>query len=155
MAQQALIDPNFQKLVSHIQQLKNESYSKRTNNEAVPWVRPPVAGIIGSLLGGWSGDLQTEGGLKRLHAAFQTDKAEEALTKAFEPNQGNSSDGIALSLQIDYAAQAERAYRARVYQPFHRALAHFAAREKGHGQQTGALHGSTIDYINLIIKQGG
>lgn len=147
MAQQALIDPNFQKLITHLQGIKNGAYSKRTTNEAVEWVRPP--------LDGWSGDLQTEGGLKQLHEAFQTDKAEDALIKSFEPDNGNSSDGIALSLQIDYAAQAERAYRARVYQPFHRSLAHLAAREKGHGQQTGALHGTTIDYINLIIKQGG
>ena len=147
MAQQALIDPNFQKLISHLQEIKNGAYAKRTTNEAVEWVRPPLED--------WSGDLQTEGGLKQLHSAFQTDTAEEALIKSFEPDNGNSSDGIALSLQIDYAAQAERAYRARVYQPFHRSLAHFSAREKGHGQQTGALHGSTIDYINLIIKQGG
>lgn len=153
MAQQALIDPNFQKLVGHIQQLKKQAYSSRTTNNSVPWLRPPINNsFFGS---GWSGDLQTEAGLKQLHDAFQTDKAEEALIKAFEPNKGNSSDGIALSLQIDYAAQAERAYRARVYQPFHRSLAHLAAREKGHGQQTGALYGSTIDYINLIIKQGG
>lgn len=153
MAQQALIDPNFQKIVSHLQNLKNQAYGKRTTNDAVPWLRPPLkSGFFSS---GWSGDLQTEAGLKQLHDAFQTEKAEEALTKSFEPDQGNSSDGIALSLQIDYAAQAERAFRARVYQPFHRSLAHLAAREKGHGQQTGALHGATIDYINLIIKQGG
>lgn len=142
----AVLDSNINKLIGKLKSDKEESYEKRTNNDAVAWLRPE--------LGDWDGSIQTESDLKSIHKAFNTDEAEEALIKAFEPDGGNSSDGISLSLQIDYAAQAERAFRARVAQPFHRALAHYATREKGHGQEKGALNGALIEYINLIISQG-
>lgn len=146
MAQAAILDANLDALISHFKQLNEQAYGKRTNNEGVEWFRPEI--------GEWDGDLQTEEGLKGIHKAFNTDEAEEALIEAFKPESGNSSDGIALSLQIDYAAQAERAYRARVSQTFPRSLAHYSAREKGHGQDKGALKGALIEYINLIISQG-
>lgn len=146
MAQAAVLDENLDALISHFKQLNEQAYEKRTNNEGVEWFRPEI--------GDWDGDLQTEEGLKGIHKAFNTDEAEEALIDAFKPEGGNSSDGIALSLQIDYAAQAERAFRARVSQSFPRALAHYSAREKGHGQDKGALKGALIEYINLIISQG-
>lgn len=145
MAQQGVLDTNFQNMITHFQSIKQSAYAQRTTNGPVPWFRPPLSK--------WNGDLQTEQGLIGLHKAFETRQAERAFIRAFRPNQGNSSDGISLSLQIEYAAQAERAYRARVYQPFHRAIAHYAAREKGHGQPSGAL-GIAIDYVNSVIQEG-
>jgi hypothetical protein len=76
-------------------------------------------------LEGWDGDLQTEEGLITIH-----------------------------DVQIDYAAQAERAFRARTTQTFPRALAHLSTREKGHGQDTGAFTGQALNYFTAIIKQG-
>jgi hypothetical protein len=147
MPQKGLVDPNLDALIRHIANIKKEAFEKRTNNEAVPWSRPPLEE--------WDGDLQTEGALIDMHKAFNTDKAEEALIEAFTPGDaGNSSDGIVLSLQIDYAAQAERAFRARNTQTFPRALAHYSTREKGHGQDNGALIGQALDYFTHIIKQG-
>ncbi len=143
MAQQGILDANLQKLVYHFQGVKKAAAENRPLNEAVPWFRPPT--------GKWKGDLQTESGLVDLHRAFETKQAEKALIKAFRPEQGNSSDGISLSLQIDYAAQAERAYRARVYQPFHRAIAHLTAREKGHG---GGQLSAILGYANTINQEG-
>jgi hypothetical protein len=150
------VDPNLQKLVEHLTAKKKESSELRTTNGAVPWMRPPLlASGSGS---GWDGDLQTEQGLIDLHEAFNTDEAEEKLAEAFDPDPttdpGNSSDGIVLTLMIDYAAQAERALRAR-HQTFPRAIAHYANREKGHGRDNGPLMGASSGYFTSIIKQGG
>ena len=35
------VDPNLQKFVDHFKTLCEQAYQKRTNNEAVPWFRPP------------------------------------------------------------------------------------------------------------------
>lgn len=103
----------------------------------------------------WEGGLQTEEDLINIHSAFETDTAEEKLIEAFNPkDSGNSSDGILLPLQIDYMAQAERAYRSRATHTFPRTLAHLSTREKGHGQQTGVFLGQALDYFVLILKQG-
>ena len=147
MPQKGIVDPNLEALIQHIAKKKAEAFEKRTKNDAVPWSRPP--------LDEWDGDLQSEQALIDIHRSFNTDKAEKALTEAFTPGDpGNSSDGIVLSLQIDYAAQAERAFRARNTQTFPRALAHYSTREKGHGQDNGALIGQALDYFTHILKQG-
>lgn len=147
MAQKGLIDPNLEKILRHFATTKQQNYPKRTNNQAVPWFRPPLEG--------WDGDLQTEEALITIHDTFNTDDAEEALLKAYRTEDpGNSADGIVLSLQIDYAAQAERAFRARTSQSFPRALAHLATREKGHGQSKGVFLGQALDYFTAILRQG-
>jgi hypothetical protein len=103
----------------------------------------------------WEGGLQTEEDLIKIHTAFETDIAEGKLIEAFNPDDsGNSSDGIVLPLQIDYMAQAERAYRSRATHTFPRTLAHLSTREKGHGQQTGVFLGQALDYFVLLLKQG-
>jgi hypothetical protein len=147
MPQKGLIDPHLEAVLRKFTKAKKESYPKRTTNDAVPWFRPPLEG--------WDGDLQTEEGLITIHDAFNTDKAETALIEAYQSKSpGNVSDGIVLSLQIDYAAQAERAFRARTTQTFPRALAHLSTREKGHGQDTGAFTGQALNYFTALIKQG-
>ena len=167
MPQKGIVDPNLEALIQHIAKKKAEAFEKRTKNDAVPWSRPPLDEVTGlgdpinqktkdkNVKGMWSGDLQSEQALIDIHRSFNTDKAEKALTEAFTPGDpGNSSDGIVLSLQIDYAAQAERAFRARNTQTFPRALAHYSTREKGHGQYNGPLIGQALDYFTHILKQG-
>lgn len=103
----------------------------------------------------WEGDLLTAQDLIKMHSAFETDKAEQKLIETYtEGDSGNSSDGIVLSLQIDYLAQAERAYRSRTTHTFPRMLAHLSTREKGHGQPTGVFLGQALDYFMLLLKQG-
>jgi hypothetical protein len=103
----------------------------------------------------WEGSLQTEADLIAIHSAFETQIAEKRLISAYDPSDpGNSSDGILLSLQIDYMAQAERAYRSRATHTFPRTLAHIATREKGHSQPTGVFLGQALDYFILLLKQG-
>jgi hypothetical protein len=147
MPQKAFVDPNLDTLIRHLARQKTEAKQQRTDNTAVPWLRPQ--------LGGWDGSLQTEQALIAMCEPFNTEEAERALVAAFTAGTaGNSSDGIVLSLQIDYAAQAERAFRARTTQPFPRAVAHVTAREQGHGQASGALVGLALDYFTHVIKQG-
>ena len=139
-------DVNLEKVVNHFKDLKDESYQSRTNNDAVPWVRPPT--------GEWDGDLQSRESLIALHKAFNTNEAEEILKQTFSVGKaGNSSDVIVNTLQIEYAAQMERAYRAR-HQTLPRALAHFSTRERGHGTESGALRGASLEYFMTLIKQG-
>jgi hypothetical protein len=144
-SQKGDIDPNVEKVIEHLRSEKEKNYEKRTNNGQVNWLRPPD----------WDADLQTVEAWQALHAAFNTDKAEEWLNLAFEKDDpGNSCDGILLTLQINYMAQMERAYRARVGHSVPRALAHVSTREKGHGQQFGALKGLALEYFKKIKKQG-
>lgn len=146
MGQKAVVDANLQAVVEKFAERKKESYGERTDNGAVPWFRPPLEK--------WDGALQTEGDLINIHQAFNTDQAEEKLTEAFNPQDpGNSGDGIVLPLQIDYMAQAERAYRARATQSFPRMLAHLSTREKGHGQANGVFLGQALRYFTLLVKQ--
>ena len=149
MGQKALVDPNLDALIRHLSGQKTQAAESRCCNKAIPWLRPKLDDSD------WDGSLQTEAALIAVHSAFNTDKAEQALVDAFKPSDpGNSSDGIVLSLQIDYAAQAERAFRSRTTHTFPRAVAHVSAREKGHGQPSGALVGQALDYFTSIIKQG-
>ena len=148
MGQKALVDPNLDAFLHHLSELKTAASEKRTTSEAIPWLRPEIGEE-------WDGDLQTVEGLTSLHRAFNTDKAEEALIEAYKPESpGNSADNIVLSVQIDYAAQAERAYRARVGQSFPRMLAHQVARDKGHGQANGAFLGQALNYFTQLLKRG-
>lgn len=149
MGQKALIDPQLDSLIRQLAQQKHHASILRTVNHAVPWLRPKLDDST------WEGDLQSEAALIEMHEPFNTDKAEQALIDTCNPTDpGNSADGIVLSLQIDYAAQAERAFRARTTHNFARSVAHLAARERGHGQPTGALIGQALDYFTHIIKQG-
>lgn len=148
MPQKAVIDANLQAVLEHFAKLKTDSSNQKTTGDAVPWFRPKVGE-------NWSGELQTEGDLVSLHRAFQTDEAEAKLIEAFSPNNaGNVGDGVVLPLQIDYMAQAERAYRARVSQSFPRSIAHQAARDKGQGQPDGAFLGQVLNYLTTLLKQG-
>lgn len=103
----------------------------------------------------WDGSLRTKEDLIAMHAAFETQVAEEKLMATYDASDpGNSSDGILLPLQIDYMAQAERAYRSRATHTFPRTLAHLASRENGHSQPTGVFLGQALDYFILLLKQG-
>ncbi len=149
MAQKALIDPAFEGFVSQIIETNKKAAENRAQGKEIPWFRPSISDSD------WDGDLQTKESLKKLQKAFDLPDAEEALRDTMKKSSpGNASDIIALTLQLDYMAQAERAYRARVSMPFNRQLSHLIAREKSHGTDDGVLNKSTIAYINGIIKQG-
>jgi hypothetical protein len=146
MAQQGLVDPNVSKVLEHLGSLKQQAASARALNQPVKWLRPSTEGV--------NANFNTLSGLQAIHKLFNTDKAESALTKASTPGTiGNSADGIALTLQIDYMQQLERAYRAR-FQTFPRAVSHVAGREEGHGRPNGPIRGQPIRYFTELLQQG-
>jgi hypothetical protein len=143
--QKAIIDSNLEQLIIALKTQKKTSSTQRATNDSVQWLRPPVGEK-------WDGDLQK---FPEMHKPFATDEAEKALSEAYDPQSpGNASDSVVLPLQIDYAAQMERAFRARHAQSFPRAVAHLSAREKGHGTDVGALAGNSLNYFLLLISQG-
>lgn len=140
------IDSNLQDVIAAFTAKNAEAATQRKFNEAVPWFRPDLKN--------WTGDLQTAESLVDIHAVFNTDQAEQALISNFDPTApGNNAISILSSLQIDYMAQAERAYRARVSNGFVRSLAHLTARQQGHGDSNGVFSGQVIEYFNDLIKQ--
>lgn len=147
MAQKAVLDSNLERLLQTLANYQSTLSGNLRSGGAIGHMRPSM--------GAWNGDIKTEAGLSGIHRAFNTDMAEAALIEAYNvKNPGNVSDGIVLSLQIDYAAQAERAYRARVSQGFPRMIAHTTARARGHGQANGALLGQALGYFTSVIQQG-
>lgn len=151
MPQKAKIDSNFEAVLKELARKKREAGDRLNANRVVPWFRPTVNSS------GWAGGLQSNEDLVQLHRVFNTDEAEEALIDAYQPDpkkSGNTGDNIVLPLQIDYMAQAERAFRARHSQGFPRAIAHLTARSKGHGnEKKGIFNAQVLDYIKRIIVQ--
>lgn len=148
MAQKGLIDQNLQALLLHLRDLKEANAEARSRGGQVTHLRPTVEH--------WDGDLASKTGWINLHKAFNTDMAETALIDAHTADDpGNSGDDIALTLQLDYAAQMERAYRARATMPFPRMLAHVTGRERGHANQRGVLAYGLLRYVDSILKQAG
>lgn len=147
MPQQAVVDKNLEALLTALVQANATLAAAHKAGQAAPVMRPPTSQ--------WQGGLTSETDLKTLATAFNTDEAQEAMIKAFTPaTVGNTADGIALSLQIDYAAQAERAFRARHTQPFPRMIAHAAGRETGHGGSNSVFLNQVLRYVTSIITQG-
>lgn len=149
----ASVDENLQNVLTVFAQHQQISAEERQTNGPIPWLRPPTTE--------WSGDLQTENALVEIHNAFNTDQAEEALKENFNvskasesaPFVGNNGTSVLCCLQIDYMAQAERAYRARVSNSFIRSLAHVTAREQGHGKSDGVFTGQVIGYFSDLVNQ--
>lgn len=140
------MDSHLQAVLEHIRDQKAQQHLARIRGEQVKDTRPKPAD--------WDGDLATTAGLVALHKAFSTEQAEKELIEAHSTeNPGNTGDDIALSLQIDYAAQMERAYRAKTSMPFPRMLAHVAGRELGHGDPVGVIAFGLIEYVQRIVKQ--
>jgi len=144
MAQKAVIDSNLEKLLNTFADNRRQAGTNLKVNNVVPWFRPASS----------TSGLQTEAELVAIGDLFNTDEAEEALQQAYDPaSPGNNGDNVVLPLQIDYAAQAERAYRARHTQGFPRCVAHLSAKAKGHGDpDTGVFLGQVLGYIKEVMK---
>ena len=142
----SVLDDNLQEVLQAFAAAKLSAAQSRKSNNAVSWFRPP--------LNSWTGGMQTEEALVDLHKAFNTDLVESSLLAAFDPEKpGVNADIILSTLQIDYMAQAERAYRARISQGFVRSLSHVVAREKGHGSPNGVFTGQVLNYFIDLKKQ--
>lgn len=146
MGQKGQLDSHLQAVLERIREQKEQQAIARSRGEQVKDTRPKAAD--------WNGDLATTTGLIDMHKAFNTDQAEKELIEAHKvEDPGNTGDDIALTLQIDYAAQMERAYRAKSAMPFPRMLSHVAGREAGHGDAVGVIAFGLTEYAQRIVLQ--
>jgi hypothetical protein len=112
------------------------------------WDGPPLVAADGSAA--WTGN---PGDLDDVTQAFDRSCVDRAYQQALlgEP-PGTSADCLALRFQADWLAQAERAYRDRHASPV-RALAHAAARRRGHGHTAGH-YGALLERLARLIELG-
>jgi len=101
--------------------------------------------------GDWSGDLND---LEGMSAAFSREEHTEDVTNAISDpeNPGVVGDLMVSSLQGDYLAAQERAFRSRHLSPVRRRL-HAAARRAGHGDDRGLFKRGVLGFIESILAQ--
>lgn len=86
---------------------------------------------------------------------FQLSDAEEQFLQLYSSEiSGKFAEQAALKIQLDHAAQLERAYRARHASSFARSAAHSAITHAGLGAPNGPLTGSLVDYCVELLKRG-
>lgn len=100
--------------------------------------------------GKWKGDVFD---LDGIHDAFDREENEDDVIKAIrDPSEpGTVGDLMVSSLQGDYLATMERAFRAR-HQTRIRADVHAAARRRGHGHDAGLFQRGVVGYIEGLLK---
>ena len=91
--------------------------------------------------------------LESLSSAFERLENEEDFKNAVSnpSTAGVNGDLIASSLQGDYLAVQERAFRAR-HSGRIRDATHSAGRRAGHGNDAGVFTGSVLNYIEGVLK---
>lgn len=86
---------------------------------------------------------------------FQLSDAEEQFLQLYSSEiSGTFAEQAALKIQLDHAAQLERAYRARHAAGFARSAVHSAVTHTGLGDPSGSLTGSLVDYCVELLKRG-
>lgn len=128
----------------------------RTNGEARKdggqprWMRPADAGADPAAAATWNGDLRD---WRELGAAFSRESINSQLSdlvKAEAP--GTAGDVAGGSMQLELQSQMERAFRMRHCSTFPRTLASHAGRERGLGDDRGALGRGTLELVRQILK---
>lgn len=98
---------------------------------------------------GWDGDLFN---LEGISQAFSRDELDEDFLKVIDPaNPGVIGDLVSISLQGDWLATMERAFRARHQTPV-RAWMHAAGRRKGHGHNAGVINQGLLRYVENLLQ---
>lgn len=146
MATKSVIDPNFLLLLQSLRE------------EAEQFARSVRAGLPSSkftteLLA--ATDLSAENGLHEpLAKVFELPEANRALIATYTPESpGIIGDNITLTTQLDYAAQLERAYRARYLQTFPRMVAHTVGRKDLQASSSGTFTGQVQGYVTSLLRQ--
>lgn len=140
------IDPVFEDQVRNLQQKAAAEAAARLAGGQVPWMTPK----LGEGEDDYDGDLfDFEGMAQPFNREGPNQQAVEAMTAE---NPGVSGDFILASIQVDYLACMERAYRMRHTMRRPRALAHTTARKRGHGHERGPLVQSVLEYARGVEK---
>lgn len=139
------VDPVFNKQVVKLRDQAGEEHKARVATKQTAWMTPELEG--------WSGDLFDCEGMSK---PFDRTKANEMYEDAHkDPTApGVAADSIVTTLQVDYLAIMERAYRARHTSRRPRMIIHAMGRKRGHGDEAGTLTQSALEFIHNTIKQG-
>ena len=119
---------NLQKALRNLEQLKQHKVDKN----------------------GWNGDVFDLAGMAK---PWERKENEEDVIKSIKDGTkpGVVGDLISSTLQGDWLATQERAFRAR-HQTKIRASMHAASRRRGHGHPSGLFLKGVINYIKYIVK---
>ena len=140
----AEVDPNFEGQIRRLRDRAKEEGQARENNTQTQWLMPEKKD--------WDGDLFPIEGLSEPFIRDEAnDKFEEATKDA--DSSGVVGDLIVTTLQVDYLACMERAFRCRHTMRRPRAMAHMTGRRKGHGEEKGTLTQAHLEYIRNLIKR--
>jgi hypothetical protein len=136
------VDPNFETQLKQLQQQAQKDSTHVVTGGTVQWMMPELKE--------WSGDLFD---WKGMSSPFDRSVSNQAFSKAISDpaNPGTTGDGVVASLQIDYLATLERAFRSRHTMRRPRAVCHAAARKADHGNAKGALLAS-LEYVRGLVK---
>lgn len=139
------VDPNIEKQIEALRvSVEREARGILTGEQTV-WTRPE--------LNGWSGDLTD---IDDMSKPFSRDIANQQFVDAIaDPdNPGTTGDLASATVQVDYLAVMERAFRIRHGTTHIRAILHSAARRRGHGDAKGVFKTCVLEYIRRLVKLG-
>lgn len=139
------IDPVYNEQVVRLRTLADEEQKARIKTDQSAWMIPELKDWDGNLFD-WEG----------MAEAFKREKANEQFEDAHKEGTapGVGADSIVTTLQVDYLAIMERAFRARHLSRRPRTIIHAMGRKRGHGHNEGTLTQSALEFIHNTIKQG-
>jgi hypothetical protein len=137
----AHIDPAFEAILEDIQEQAAAEVSGRSVGDQVLWARPAA----------WDGNVYD---LSAFSAPFARDASNADYVSAVEDpdNPGVTGDLVVSTIQIDFLATQERAYRNRHTMRRPRAVAHVLARLQGHASPVGPI-GGMLDYVRVLLQR--
>jgi len=98
---------------------------------------------------GWDGDLFNLVGMSQ---AFERDELDQDFLAVIDPTSpGVSGDLISLSVQGDWLATQERAFRSR-HQTQLRSWMHALARRRGHASDAGVIRKGLLHYVENLLQ---
>lgn len=139
------VDPNLDKQIEALRISVASEAAGIMGGTQIFWTRPD--------LNGWNGDLADLEGISKPFDRSVSNQQFVAAT-ADPDNPGTTGDLVAATLQVDYLAVMERAFRVRHATTHIRAILHSAARRRGHGSQKGVFKTCVLEYIRRVVKLG-
>jgi len=139
-------DGNFQKFLETMQDQCHNDYQNRSHQNQPFWTLP--------VMDNWDGDLFKISAIKN---AFTRREANEKYIEAVtDPESSGTTGDLAITtMQIDYMATAERAFRARHTYRWPRAYAQELGRVKGRGGSRRGMYAGILDSVTSIIQETG
>lgn len=130
-----------------VQGIKALQDTAKYQAEAITEQADPIQPIVDR--NKWDGDLFN---LEDISKAFSREELDEDFLKVIDPaNPGVIGDLVSISLQGDWLATQERAFRARHQTPV-RAWMHAAGRRRGHGHDAGVIRQGLLRYVENLLQ---